>query len=99
MDVDKTGTRITIASGALTASVLFHISIANQLPAITYLTYADKILVLTYAFLLFSLIVAVGLSELLENGKKELAEKIHRNLQYNMFWIIPLIYLIAFLIF
>ncbi len=99
MDVDKTGTRIGIASGALTASVLFHISIANQLPAITYLTYADKIMILTYGFLLFSLIVAVGFSELVENGKKELAERIHKKLQYNIFWIIPLIYFIAFLLF
>ena len=98
MDPDKITNRLTIATSSLVASVMFHISISNQIPPLGYLTIADKFMILTYILLLFVVIFNVILLELHERKKIELMEKLHRNTEYSAFFIIALIYLIFFLL-
>jgi hypothetical protein len=96
MDPDKISTRLTVASSSLVATVMFHISIANQIPPVGYLTLADKFMILTYVLLLAAVILNVAMLELLELKKNELVEKIHRKLEYGVFLAVPLIYIAFF---
>ena len=98
MDPDKISSRLTVASSSLIAAVMFHISIANQIPPTGYLTTADKFMILTYLFLLATIILNVLLLELHELKRMELAEKIHRRTEYAVFVAVPIIYLLFFII-
>jgi hypothetical protein len=98
LDPDKITTRIGMVGSALVASVMFHISIANQIPPTGYLTFADKFMVCTYFILLMSFVLNVVLLELHEQKKTELVEKLHRSTEYAMFIIVPLVYVILFLV-
>jgi hypothetical protein len=98
LDPDKIVTRLGMVGSALVASVMFHISIANQIPPVGYLTFADKFMVLTYFVVLLSFVFNVALLELNEEGKKELVEKVHRMTEFSMLIIVPLMYLILFLV-
>ncbi len=97
MDPDKITSRLTIATSSLVASVMFHISISNQIPPLGYLTIADKFMILTYVLLLFVVIFNVILLELHERKKIELMEKLHRNTEYSAFFIVALIYILFFI--
>ncbi len=97
MDVDKITTRLGMAGSALVASVMFHISIANQIPPVGYLTFADKFMVTTYFIILLSFAMNVIMLELVEQKKIELAEKIHRYTEYSMFFIVAVIYVLLFI--
>jgi hypothetical protein len=92
IDPDKITHRLTIAGSSLVASVMFHISIANQIPPVGYLTMADKFMMLTYFLLLLIFIIDIGILELMELKKTKLAERLHRITEYNMLWIVPVIY-------
>ncbi|MEM4703386.1 MAG: hypothetical protein QXP53_02800 [Candidatus Pacearchaeota archaeon] len=97
MDPDKITNRLTIATSSLVASVMFHISISNQIPPVGYLTIADKFMILTYAFLLFVVIFNVILLELHERKKIDMMEKLHRNTEYSIFFIIAFVYFLFFI--
>jgi len=97
MDPDKITTRLGMVGSALVASVMFHVSIANQIPAVGYLTFADKFMVLTYFILLASFVMNIIMLELTEQKKKKLVEKIHRATEYSVFVIVPLMYVLLFL--
>ncbi|HZX44610.1 MAG TPA: hypothetical protein VFF28_02900 [Candidatus Nanoarchaeia archaeon] len=97
MDTDKIATRIAVTSSSLVAAVMFHISVANQIPPVGYLTVADKFMILTYFIILLSVVSNVMILEFMEQKKIELAEKIHRRTEYSVFIIIPLMYLLFFI--
>ena len=99
LDPDKITNRLAMAGSSLVAAVMFHISISNQIPPVGYLTFADKFMVLTYFILLMSFILNITLMELQEKKKIELVEKIHRMTEYSMFIIVPLLYLLLFILF
>ena len=99
LDPDKITNRLAMAGSSLVAAVMFHISISNQIPPVGYLTFADKFMVLTYFILLISFILNITLMELQEKKKTELVEKIHRMTEYSMFIIVPLLYLLLFILF
>src|SRR3989338_3382313 len=91
LDPDKITTRLGMAGSSLVASVMFHISISNQIPPVGYLTFADKFMVLTY-FILFAIFaINILLLEMLERKENELVERIHRKTEYSVFIIILLI--------
>lgn len=77
-DPDKITTRITMHSSFLIAAVMFHVAIGNQLPALGYLTVADKFMFASYLSLAFSLFSAIVILELTEEKKTELVAKIHK---------------------
>lgn len=99
MDPDKIATRLTVTSSSLLAAVMFHISIANQIPAVGYLTNADKFMILSYLVLLFSVVANITLLELHEQKKEKTVEKIHRSMEFSVFIVIPLVYLLFFFFF
>ncbi len=99
LDPDKITNRLAIAGSSLVAAVMFHISISNQIPPVGYLTFADKFMLLTYFILLMSFVLNITLMELLEKKKVELVEKIHRRTEYTMFIVIPLLYVLLFILF
>jgi hypothetical protein len=97
MDPDKIATRLGMVGSALVASVMFHVSISNQIPAVGYLTFADKFMVLTYFILLGSFVMNILMLELSEQKKAKLVESIHRRTEYSVFLIVPLLYVLLFL--
>lgn len=99
LDPDKITTRLGMAGSSLVASVMFHISIANQIPPVGYLTFADKFMGLTYFVLLASFAINILLLEFHERKKSELVEKIHRSTEYTMFLAVPLLYAALFVFF
>ena len=99
LDPDKITTRLGMAGSSLVAAVMFHISISSQVPPVGYLTFADKVMLLTYLVLLASFIINIALLELQEQKKAELVERIHRRTEYFMFIIVPAIYLLFFIFF
>ncbi len=99
LDPDKITTRLGMAGSSLVATVMFHISISNQIPPVGYLTFADKFMVLTY-FILFGIFAMnILLLEMLERKQNETVERLHRRTEYSVFIIVPLLYLLLFLIF
>ncbi len=99
LDPDKITTRLAMAGASLTGAVMFHISIANQIPPVGYLTFADKFMGLTYGILMATFIINVVLLELTEQKKTHLVEKIHRRTEYLMFIVVPILYIALFVFF
>ncbi|MBS3140895.1 hypothetical protein J4405_01975 [Candidatus Woesearchaeota archaeon] len=92
LDPDKITTRLGMVGSALVASVMFHVSITNQIPPVGYLTFADKFMILTYFVLLASFILNVLMLDLLERKKNELVDKIHKVTEYSMIFIVVILY-------
>ncbi len=98
LDPDKVSTRLAMAGSSLVASVMFHISITNQIPPVGYLTFADKFMALTYLVLLAAFVINISILELQERKKTELVEKIHRRTEFGMFVAVPLLFVLLFLL-
>jgi hypothetical protein len=98
IDPDKMATRVAMISSALVASVMFHVSISNQVPPVGYLTFADKFMLLTYFILLMSFVINITLFDLLEKKKEAIVHKVHRYTEYSMLIVVPLIYLVFFML-
>lgn len=96
LDPDKMSIRLTMAGSSLVASVMFHVSISNQIPPVGYLTFADKFMALTYLILIISFLIDVILIELLELEKKAFVHKIHRSTEYSMLVAVPILYILLF---
>ncbi|MFZ5955493.1 MAG: hypothetical protein ACOYT4_03630 [Nanoarchaeota archaeon] len=92
-------TRLAMVGSALVASVMFHVSLAGQIPPVGYLTFIDKFMVVTYFVVLMSFVFDVYLLELQEKKKIELVQKLHSYAKLTMFIIVPILYLILFLFF
>ena len=97
LDPDKITTRIAMVGSALVASVMFHISIANQIPPLGYLTFADKFMIMTYFILLLSFIMNVFMLELHERKNVELVNKIHKLTEYMAFVVVAFLYTLLFM--
>jgi hypothetical protein len=99
LDPDKLGTRLAMAGSSLVATVMFHISISNQIPPVGYLTFADKFMVLTYFILLATFIINMFMMEMLERKKDKLVEGFHRRIEFLPFFVVPLLYILLFVLF
>ncbi len=99
LDPDKITTRLAMVGSSLVASVMFHVSLANQLPPVGYLTFIDKFMVLSYFVILLSFIFNVFLLELHEQKKDELVKKLHKYTEFTMFILVPFLYLLLFVFF
>lgn len=97
LDPDKITTRLGMVGSALVASVMFHISIANQIPPLGYLTFADKFMIMTYFVILLSFAMNVFMLELYERKKTELLNKIHSKTEYLAFIAVAVLYALLFL--
>lgn len=98
MEPDKIVTRLTISTSSLVATVMFHVSISNQIPPVGYLTLADKFMILTYFVILSSVILNVAILKFSQRKKNEAVDKIHRATEYSVFIAVPAIYVLFFLL-
>ena len=98
LDPDKITTRLAMAGSALVASVMFHISISNQIPPVSYLTFADKFMILTYLMVLIAFVINVVMLELLERKKVDLVTRIYRATEYSSIAIALLLYAFLFIV-
>lgn len=99
LDPDKITTRLAMVGSALVASVMFHISLGNQIPPLGYLTFIDKFMILTYFIILLSFVFNVFLLELHERNNDKLVKKLHKTTEFTMFIIVPLLYILLFIFF
>ncbi|MEM4331040.1 MAG: hypothetical protein QW273_03475 [Candidatus Pacearchaeota archaeon] len=99
LDPDKITTRLSMVGSALVASVMFHVSLANQLPPVSYLTFIDKFMILSYFVILLSFLFNVTLLELYERKKEEKVKRLHRITEFTVFIIVPLLYFLLFILF
>ena len=99
LDPDKVQARLGMVGSSLVASVMFHVSISNQIPPVGYLTFADKFMLLTYFVLLASFIINIAMLELQQLKKNEMVEKMHKYTKYPVFIVVLLLYFNLFLFF
>ena len=97
LNPDQIVTRLATISSSLVASAMFHISIAGQIPPVSYLTFADKFMMLTYFVLLVSFFLNIAIFVFQGKGRKEGAQKMHRWSERLMFAGVPLLYCLLFL--
>jgi len=90
-------TRLAAISSSLVASVMFHISISNQIPPVGYLTFADKFMLLTYFILLGGFFLNIGIFIMQNKDKKGLADKFNRWAESLVFVGVPVLYAALFL--
>jgi hypothetical protein len=99
LSTDKIELRIGIVSSIMIALVMLHIMMLSHLPPTSYLTFADKFMLLTYIVLLFSFVINVIILRLSQLQKKKIVEEIHRKTRYSMIIIIPILYVLFFWLF
>lgn len=99
MRPDKVTTRMGMAGSGLVASVMFHVSISNQIPPVGYLTFADKFMVLTYLFMLASFVLNVVIMAAQEHKNERLVNRIHHATESTMFILTPVAYVSLFAFF
>ncbi len=97
MDIDKVKDRLSICTSGLVASVMFHLSISNQIPPVSYLTIADKFMILTYIVLMICVILNVMMLQFIQVKYEHLAVRVHRITKYGMFFILPSTYAFFFI--
>ncbi|MEM4153000.1 MAG: hypothetical protein QXK80_02715 [Candidatus Pacearchaeota archaeon] len=99
LDPDKITTRLSMVGSALVASVMFHVSLINQIPPVGYLTFIDKFMILTYFVMLLSFLINVVILEMQERKNESIVKKIHSYTEFGMFILVPTLYVLLFLIF
>lgn len=77
-DPDKITNRITMHATFITAAVMFHVAIGNQLPPVGYLTVADKFMFAAYLPLAFSMLSAIVILELVEEKRTDWVAAVHK---------------------
>ena len=97
LNPDQIVTRLATISSSLVASAMFHISIASQIPPVSYLTFADKFMMVTYFVLLVSFSLNIGIFVFQGKGRKEEAQKLSRWSERLMFAGVPVLYCVLFL--
>ncbi len=98
LNLDKITTRLAMVGSSLIATVMFHVSLSNQAPALGYLTFADKFMILTYFIILLCFGFNVFLLELCERKAEKLVEALHRSTQFTMFIVVPILYFVLFIV-
>ncbi|MCX7592036.1 MAG: hypothetical protein N2255_10470 [Kiritimatiellae bacterium] len=98
LNPNQIATRLAAVSSALVTSAMFHISISNQIPAVGYLTFADKFMVLTYFILLACFALSLYVFILQERKDQERAKRINKITERIVFTGMPLLYLLLFLL-
>ncbi|AIF82124.1 Neurotransmitter-gated ion-channel transmembrane region [Candidatus Nitrososphaera evergladensis SR1] len=73
--------RVSLAASTLLAAVAAHLSAANQLPPIGYLTFMDKIMIIVYALFLNNLLSLVLQMRLVDRGKEQEALRVNARMR------------------
>ncbi len=91
---DRVSTRITVNSTMLLATILLHLRMQEGLPSISYFTFADEFMVLTYVILIAVLISGVLLALYYERKDYQRANDIYK---YSL-RIIPVITIASYIV-
>jgi hypothetical protein len=94
--VEKTDTRLSAATAALVASVMFHVNITNQNPPLGYLTFADKIVLVVYGFLFLTIAYNVVVYEYVQRKQEDRARKVHERVKFKIIFGAPLLFALLF---
>ncbi|MCA9672228.1 MAG: hypothetical protein KC503_41825 [Myxococcales bacterium] len=78
----KADSRISINTGMMIASVMFHVAVASSLPPLGYLTLADRLMIATYVVVGFNLLQSVLIQRAKHRDQHERAEKLYKRAQY-----------------
>ena len=89
-------TRMATISSSLVASAMFHISISSQIPPVSYLTFADKFMMLTYLILLISFFLNIGIFLAQSKGNKDRANRLSKWSSGLVFIGVPVLYVALF---
>lgn len=92
--LEKLDSRVGMNTAMLIASVMFHLSIGNQLPPAGYLTIADKVMIATYATIGVNLLLSVLMMRLLQLKKDDVAKRMREQ----SFKLVPGMAMAAYLI-
>lgn len=92
-------TRLAAISSTLVASVMFHVSISNQIPPVGYLTFADKFMIATYLNLLICFFLSLAVFVLQGREQQEKAMRLNKINERIVFGAMPAVYVVLFLIF
>jgi len=99
LKLDKVDLRLGISSSILLAAMVFHLTIANRLPPLGYLTFAGKFMILTYIVALFTFMVNIGLLKLTELKLTKAAARYNVTARHIALAAIPIAYIILFVFF
>jgi hypothetical protein len=99
IDPAEINTKLAMVGSSLVAAVMFHVSIASELPPVGYLTFADKFMVLTYFILLYTFSVSILMLVFQQKKRDDIVDKIYRWTNYTVFFMVPLLYLLLFWMF
>lgn len=94
ISVEKLDSRIAMNTAMLIASVMFHLSISNQLPPAAYLTIADKALIAAYLTIGLNLFLSVLMMRLMQMERVDAA----RRMRERSFTLVPGFALLAYVI-
>lgn len=75
--------RIAAITSGLLGVIMFHASVAGQLPPIGYLTFADKVFLISYAIIIASLLITLFTMRMMK-ANNELAGKIYSKTKCNI---------------
>ncbi|TVY05408.1 hypothetical protein [Paenibacillus cremeus] len=92
---DKVTTRLEIICSLLVAIAMFHISIFNQLPPVSYATVADEFMFLTYFILLACICLNVYIYKLLSSKDSRMVS-FDRKAKVGLFSCVPAAYIVFF---
>lgn len=90
MGPDKIAPRLTVATSALIASVLFHINQTSAIPPVGYMTFCDRFMLINYLVLLCCLGASILLVNLVDARQEPRAQRLGRRLA----WIGPPLWLV-----
>lgn len=90
MRIDHLSQRISIATSALIASVVFHLNLTASIPPLGYVTFADMFMFINYLCLFLVLIEVIVITHYIETKHQPLAELIN----WYCAWGIPVVWLI-----
>lgn len=97
LNPEQVTTRLAAVSSTLMACTMFHIGISNQIPPVSYMTFADKFMITTYLLLLCCFFLNIRIFML--NGKNlpEKAKKLNKLAEHLVFIGVPVFYAALFL--
>ena len=100
LGINKLELRLGIVSSALIAAIMYQLAISTKLPpAVGYLLFADKVMLLTYFVLLVSFILNIYMLKLVQVKKVKTAQKWFNRTKYNMIIISISLYVLLFVLF
>ena len=97
LNPDQIVTRLGAVSSTLMATVMMGISISSQIPPVGYLTFADKVMIVTFVLLLSAFFLNVMIFVLQGKGKKEETKTLNKWAERLMFFGVPICYVLLFL--